>query len=182
MTFSLCMSIAKEQRCLKNHATRENKNRTLSSTVQVIRERFVAVPEDSPAFAALHRVQVNNPDRLRDLPIRARRNMGDQSAQHEDAEGEFDYLTGPAPPVPVGQRSAVGILVHGQLKQTLNGGSMSTVVGHSRTPGQRLVERAGGALPVAITNQGHVPMSVEDKVRNLYSQILLTITIVETRD
>ena len=157
MTFNSMMNMAQEQRCLSNHASRKEKNRTKSATRQATRQEFPGVPEDSPLFSALHTVNAKNPERLKDLPARARANFG-QHAPHEDEEGEHEHLTSCAP---TATHSAVGILRQGVLLESRNG---NTLVGHSRTPAQRTVARIGGVMPPAIISQGRVLPSQSDQV------------------
>ena len=131
MTFNTRMTIAQEQLCLSKAATRKEKNRMKSTTRQVTRVMFPGVPEDSPVFGALHQINVNNPERLKDLPLQARYKFG--QPVHDDDEGEHDHLKSAPTYGPI--RSAVGVLRHGELQHSRNG---ETQAGHTKTPDQRL--------------------------------------------
>ena len=160
MTFNTMMSIAQEQQLMVKGAQRKEDNRVKSTTRHATLERFPGVPEDSPVFGALHQVNVNNPDRLNDLPAQARANFGERGfVRHDDDEGEFDFLSTPPPSGPI--RSAVGILHHGVLSQSCNG---TTQAGHTKTPDERAGDRIGKPLSSTITNSGRIPPSLADQV------------------
>ena len=157
MTFNTFMSIAQEQKCLSNHATRKEDNRVKSTSRHATLVRFPLVPEDTPLFAALHAANVSNPERLNDLPARARLNFGERGVRHDDDEGEHDHLHTQPPPGPI--RSAVGVQRGGMLSETRNG---VTLAGHTKTPQERAGERIGQPLSSAISNCGRIPLSASD--------------------
>ena len=141
MTFNPMVSMAQEQKMLVAGANRKEKIRVNTTTRQGTRVVFPNVPEDSPLFGALHQVRVSNPERLKDLPERARANFGE--ILHADDDGEHDYLL--AETTTYGTiRSAVGVLRSGELFNTRNG---ATQAGHCKTPDQRCVARSGKPVP-----------------------------------
>ena len=159
MTFNTLMNVAQEQQCLQKAAQRKEDNRMKSTTRQATRIQFPNVPEDSPLFAALHQVNVNNPERLKDLPLRARVRFGE--LPHVDEEGEHDYLRAPSQSTYNAIRSAVGVIRDGDLVHSRNG----TQAGHTKTPNERLVARVGRPMSSVLPNIGKVPIPVADQVK-----------------
>ena len=97
MAFSSMMTIAQEQRCLSNWSKRVKLSSSSNVTRQATRARYPNIPEDSPVFAALHRINTTNPDRLNDIPRLARNNFGDVRQVLDDEEGEYDHFMSATP-------------------------------------------------------------------------------------